>query len=242
MNSFRFIGRGIEAAIREQVKLYESGGVVEQHTYDYEPNTDKLTPHRSKEEAEDYRYFPEPDLVPLEPEPELVERLRAELPALPADLIEERAAELGVDDAWALVITDREPAYAGLVAAGVPARGAFNFAMNQPIPEGANLAELAKIVVASRDLTRGATGAAVAASATPGFTADEYLAQTSVSDSSELEPVIEAILAANPGQVEAFKGGKEGLLGFFVGQVMKETNGKANPKVVNDLLREKLKA
>jgi aspartyl-tRNA(Asn)/glutamyl-tRNA(Gln) amidotransferase subunit B len=242
MNSFRFIGRGIEAAIREQVKLYESGGVVEQHTYDYEPNTDKLTPHRSKEEAEDYRYFPEPDLVPLEPEPELVERLRAELPALPADLIEERAAELGVDDAWALVITDREPAYAGLVAAGVPAREAFNFAMNQPIPEGANLAELAKIVVASRDLTRGATGAAVAASATPGFTADEYLAQTSVSDSSELEPVIEAILAANPGQVEAYKGGKDGLLGFFVGQVMKETNGKANPKVVNDLLREKLKA
>jgi Asp-tRNA(Asn)/Glu-tRNA(Gln) amidotransferase B subunit len=114
--------------------------------------------------------------------------------------------------------------------------------MNQPIPEGANLAELAKIVVASRDLTRGATGAAVAASATPGFTADEYLAQTSVSDSSELEPVIEAILAANPGQVEAYKGGKDGLLGFFVGQVMKETNGKANPKVVNDLLREKLKA
>ena len=80
MNSFRFIGRGIEAAIREQVKLYESGGTVEQHTYDYEPDTDKLTPHRSKEEAEDYRYFPEPDLVPLEPEPALVERLRGELP------------------------------------------------------------------------------------------------------------------------------------------------------------------
>ena len=76
MNSFRFIGRGIEAAVREQIELYESGGTVEQHTYDYEPNTDKLTPHRSKEEAEDYRYFPEPDLVPLAPERELVERLR----------------------------------------------------------------------------------------------------------------------------------------------------------------------
>ncbi len=95
MNSFRFIGRGIEAAVREQVALYESGGEVEQHTYDYEPDTDTLTPHRSKEEADDYRYFPEPDLVPLEPEPELVERLRGELPALPADLIRARAERSG---------------------------------------------------------------------------------------------------------------------------------------------------
>src|SRR6185503_929330 len=134
MNSFRFIGRGIEAAIREQVQLYESGGSVEQHTYDYEPDTDKLTPHRSKEEAEDYRYFPEPDLVPLEPEPALVERLRGELPELPADLIRARAEALGVEDAWALVTTDRDPAYRGLVAGGVAEREAFNFAMNQPVP------------------------------------------------------------------------------------------------------------
>src|SRR6478609_2924137 len=176
MNSFTFIGRGIEAAMRDQIALYESGGTVEQHTYDYEPNTDKLTPHRSKEEAEDYRYFPEPDLVPLEPEPGLVERLRGELPALPADLIRERAEELGVDDAWALVTTDRDPAYSGLVAAGVSAREAFNFAMNQPIPAGANFAELAKVVRASKDLTREALTAAVAASAGSGFTADEYLA------------------------------------------------------------------
>ena len=87
MNSFRFIGRGIEAAVREQIALYESGGEVAQSTYDYEPDTDKLTPHRSKEEADDYRYFPEPDLVPVEPAAELVERLRGELPELPADLI-----------------------------------------------------------------------------------------------------------------------------------------------------------
>jgi aspartyl-tRNA(Asn)/glutamyl-tRNA(Gln) amidotransferase subunit B len=98
------------------------------------------------------------------------------------------------------------------------------------------------VVKASKDLTREALTAAVAASAGSGFTADEYLAQTAVSDTSELEPVIDAVLAANPGQVEAYRGGKEGLLGFFVGQVMKETNGKASPKVVNDLLREKLKA
>src|SRR6478735_7986807 len=105
MNSFRFIGRGIEAAAREQVALYESGGTVEQHTYDYEPDTDKLTPHRSKEEADDYRYFPEPDLVPVEPAAELVGRLRGELPTLPADAIRSRAEALGVEDAWALVTT-----------------------------------------------------------------------------------------------------------------------------------------
>jgi aspartyl-tRNA(Asn)/glutamyl-tRNA(Gln) amidotransferase subunit B len=242
MNSFRFIGRGIAAAVREQVRLYESGGTVEQRTYDYEPDSDTLTPHRSKEEAEDYRYFPEPDLVPLAPEAEVVEHLRGELPALPADLIGERAGELGADDAWALVTTDREPAYAGLVVAGVPAREAFNFAMNQPIPAGANLAELAKVAQAAKELTREALTAAVAASATPDFRAETYLEQMAVSDTSELEPVIDAILTANPGQVAAYRGGKEGLLGFFVGQVMKETGGKANPKVVNELLREKLEA
>jgi aspartyl-tRNA(Asn)/glutamyl-tRNA(Gln) amidotransferase subunit B len=240
MNSFRFIGRGIAAAVRRQIELYESGGAVEQHTYDYEPDTDTLTPHRSKEEAEDYRYFPEPDLVPLAPERELVERLRRQLPELPAARIAQHAEALGVDDAWAVVTTERDAAYAALVSDGVVAREAFNFAMNQPIPARANFAELAKVVKAAKDLTREALTAAVAASADSGFAAATYLAQTAVSDTAELEPVVDAILAANPGQVEAYKGGKEGLLGFFVGQVMKETGGKANPKVVNELLREKL--
>ncbi len=240
MNSFRFIGRGIDAAVRAQVALYESGGEVEQHTYDYEPETDTLTPHRSKEEADDYRYFPEPDLVPLEPEAALVERLRAELPLLPADAIRARAEVLGVEDAWALVTTDRDPAYLGLVAGGVPEREAYNFAMNQPIPTGADLAELAKVAKAAKELTREALSDAVAASADAGFSADGYLGRRAVSDTAELGPVVEAVLAAHPGQVEAYRGGKDGLLGFFVGQVMKETAGKANPKVVNELLREKL--
>jgi aspartyl-tRNA(Asn)/glutamyl-tRNA(Gln) amidotransferase subunit B len=240
MNSFRFIGRGIDTAVRAQVALYESGGEVEQHTYDYEPETDTLTPHRSKEEADDYRYFPEPDLVPLEPEAALVERLRAQLPLLPADAIRARAEVLGVEDAWALVTTDRDPAYLGLVAGGVSEREAYNFAMNQPIPAGADLAELAKVAKAAKELTREALSDAVAASADAGFSADGYLGRRAVSDTAELGPVVEAVLAAHPGQVEAYRGGKDGLLGFFVGQVMKETAGKANPKVVNELLREKL--
>ena len=114
--------------------------------------------------------------------------------------------------------------------------------MNQAIPEGANFAELAKVVKAAKGLTREALLQAVAASADHDFAADTYLARTAVSDTAELEPVVDAVLAANPGQVEAYRGGKEGLLGYFVGQVMKETGGRANPKVVNELLREKLKA
>ncbi len=242
MNSFRFIGRGVDAAIRSQVALYESGGTVEQHTYDYEPETDTLTPHRTKEEADDYRYFPEPDLVPLAPEPALVERLRGELPPLPGETIRARAGALGVEDAWALVTTERDPVYAGLVAAGLAEREAFNFAMNQPVPPGADLGELAKVAAAAKELTRDALQKAVAASASPGFGADAYLAERAVSDAAELEPLVDAVLAANPGQVEAYRGGKAGLLGFFVGQVMKETGGKASPKVVNELLREKLDA
>ena len=242
MNSFAFIARGIDAAVREQVALHESGGVVEQETYDYEPDTDTLTPHRSKEEADDYRYFPEPDLVPIEPEPALVGRLRADLPELPAVRIGRYAEALGSADAWAIVTTERDEAYAALVAEALAPREAFNFAMNQPIPAGANTTELAKVVQAAKELTREALQRAVAASADPGFTADTYLGEVAIADTSELEPLIDAVIDANPGQVESYRGGKEGLLGFFVGRVMKETGGKANPKVVSDLLREKLGA
>jgi len=241
MNSFSFIARGIDAAVRTQIALHETGEEVVQETYDYDADADTLTPHRSKEEAEDYRYFPEPDLVPVEPARELVERLRAELPELPGARIGRHAGKLGMADAWALVTTEREASYDGLVEADVEPRAAFNFAMNQSIPPNADLRELAR-VVKEPDLTRASIEGAVAASANPGFTADEFLAEKSVSDTAELEPLIERILAANPRQVEAYRGGKEGLLGFFVGQAMKETGGKANPKVLNELIREKLKA
>jgi aspartyl-tRNA(Asn)/glutamyl-tRNA(Gln) amidotransferase subunit B len=241
MNSFSFIARGIDAAVRAQIALHEAGREVVQETYDYDAEADRLTPHRSKEEADDYRYFPEPDLVPVEPDEALVERLRGELPELPAARVRRLTGDLGLADAWTLVTTDRDRTHGELVTAGVPARIAFNFVMNQPIPEGANLGELARIVCAP-DLTRDALDAAVKASADPGFTADPYLEQTAVSDTDELEPLIERILAANPGQVAAYRGGKEGLLGFFVGQAMRETGGKANPKVLNELIREKLKA
>ena len=105
---------------------------------------------------------------------------------------------------------------------------------------GGAATELSKLVEARDRIPRGAFDEAIAKLADPGFSADPYLAQESVSDTTELEPIVEAVLAANPGQVEAYRGGKEGLLGFFVGQVMKETQGKADPRVVNELVRAKL--
>jgi aspartyl-tRNA(Asn)/glutamyl-tRNA(Gln) amidotransferase subunit B len=240
MNSFRFIGRGIDAAVRGQVAQYESGGDVEQHTYDYEPDTDTLTPHRSKEEAEDYRYFPEPDLVPLEPESALVERVRGELPELPAARIERLAEVLDHELAYELVMAGLDELYDRVVAAGAEPRDVANVLMNDFIRLGAKPAETDPAVLAELIKTRDRI---------PRETFDEGVVtgkfelsavETMITDASQLDPVIDAILAANPGQVAAYQGGKEGLLGFFVGQVMKETTGKANPKVVSDLLREKL--
>jgi aspartyl-tRNA(Asn)/glutamyl-tRNA(Gln) amidotransferase subunit B len=244
MNSFTFIGRGIEAAVREQIAAYERGETIEQSTYDYDPDTDRLTVHRSKEEADDYRYFPEPDLVPVEPPAELVERLRAEVPEPPAARIRHLEQEVGFDVAYALVTTERDALYVGLVAEGVDPRLAANWVMNDfaatgEDPAAVKVEEMA-VVLKTPNLTRDALTAATAASVSHTFTSVTFTSETAISDASELGPVIDAVLAANPRQVETYRGGKEGVLGFLVGQVMKETQGKADAKVVNGLLREKL--
>jgi aspartyl-tRNA(Asn)/glutamyl-tRNA(Gln) amidotransferase subunit B len=237
MNSFTFIRRGIEAAVREQVAAYERGEALEQSTYDYDPDTDRLTVHRSKEEADDYRYFPEPDLVPVDPPPDLLDSI--ELPELPADRIARIAEHVDLDAAWELVFTGNDWKAEALAEHGVEWKAASAIAMNRGDFRPENAAALAEIVRAN--VTREALDEAFAAAARGSIDSAAYLAQTAVSDESELEPVIDAIIAANPGQVETYRGGKEGVLGFFVGAVMRETQGKADPKVVNRLLLEKLR-
>ena len=241
MNSFAYIGRGIDAAVREQIALHEAGEEVVQETYDYDPDRDTLTPHRSKEEAEDYRYFPEPDLVPVEPEAALIERVAAELSELPVARVDRLRAAVGYEGAWELVTTGRDAEFDKLAAAGIDARTAANVVRNEAAGvEIAEPAELARIVEARDRLPRDVYLEAVGASATPGFTADAYLAQEQLSDAGELEALVDQVLAASPGQVEAYRGGKTGLLGFFVGQVMKESQGRANPKLVSELVERKL--
>jgi aspartyl-tRNA(Asn)/glutamyl-tRNA(Gln) amidotransferase subunit B len=238
MNSFTFIRRGIEAAVREQVAAYERGETLEQSTYDYDPDTDRLTVHRSKEEADDYRYFPEPDLVPVDPPRDLLDSI--ELPELPADRIARIAEHVDLDAAWELVFTGNDSKAEALAEHGVEWKAAAAIAMNRGDFRRENASALAEIVRAN--VTREALDEAFAAAANGSIDSATYLAQTAVSDESELEPVIDAIIAANPGQVETYRGGKEGVLGFFVGAVMRETEGKADPKVVNRLLLEKLRA
>jgi aspartyl-tRNA(Asn)/glutamyl-tRNA(Gln) amidotransferase subunit B len=243
MNSFRFVAQGIDAEVARQVALYESGGEVVQETYDFDAATGTLTARRSKEEADDYRYFPEPDLVPLEPPPDLVERLRAELPESPARRIRRLEAELDLDRAVVLVTGGLDALWQRTVEAGADRLAAANMIANRLAGadgESVDAAELAKLVEARDRIPRAALDEALGKLAEPGFSADPYLAQEAVSDAAELEPIVVRILDANPGQVEAYRGGKEGLLGFFVGQVMKETGGKANARAVSELVREKL--
>jgi aspartyl-tRNA(Asn)/glutamyl-tRNA(Gln) amidotransferase subunit B len=207
--------------------------------------SDTVTARRQKEEADDYRYFPEPDLVPIEPERELVERLAGEVPDLPGARIAALTSEVRFESAYELVATGNERNARKLVANGVDWATAANVAMNELSgidPREDNFGPLAEIVKNRDGITRDAYVASFAASATSIIDAKDVLAQTTIASSNELEPLVAKILAANPSQVELYRGGKQGLLGFFVGQVMRETQGKADPKVVNELLREKLTA
>jgi aspartyl-tRNA(Asn)/glutamyl-tRNA(Gln) amidotransferase subunit B len=243
LNSFAFAAKAIQREVERQIGVYEAGGEVEQETLHFDPGAESAPPLRSKEEAQDYRYFPEPDLVPLEPAPELVDRLRAELPELPGERTRRLAGELDHELATDLVTSGRDRLY-GRVP-GEDRRAIANVLMNQFAvagvdPDAVDAEELGKLIGARSRIPRDRFIEALAASGDPGFSAERYLGDGLVADTAELEPIVERILAANPGQVAAYRGGKEGLLGFFVGQVMKETQGKADPRVVNELVRAKL--
>ena len=246
MNSFNFVARGIEAEVARQIGVWESGGEVRQETYDFDAATGALTPHREKEEADDYRYFPEPDLVPVEPPAELVERLRAELPELPADA--DPADRVGARPR----ARDRPRHRRARPALGGDGRGGrragrgrerhreHRSSAQASIPAAVPAKELARLVEARERIPRTAFDEAISKLGEPGFSADPYLAQEAVVGRGRARARVARILEANPGQVEAYRGGKDGLLGFFVGQVMKETGGKANPRVVSELVKAKL--
>jgi len=250
MNSFNHIARGIDAELRRQIDVWESGGEVVQQTLDYEVKSDTVTPRRRKEEADDYRYFPEPDLVPLEPPAEQIDRLSSELPELPATRIRRFEREYGLPFYDSEVLNGSAALaalYERVALDGVDAKAASNVLMNEFVatgvdPEAVNAEELAKVIAARATIPRATFMRALGESAAPGFKAETYLAEALVGDASELEPLVEKILADNPAQVDSYRGGKQGVLGFFVGLVMKETQGKADPKIVNELLREKLSA
>jgi aspartyl-tRNA(Asn)/glutamyl-tRNA(Gln) amidotransferase subunit B len=245
MNSFNFAAKGIEREIARQIRVYEEGGVIEQETLHFDPSQEDSPPLRSKEEAQDYRYFPEPDLVPVHPPAEVVERMRGEIGELPGARIRRIADTLSFYDADVLVTGGLDRLWADAVAANADAKEAANVLANQFVAAGVaadavDPVQFAALVGARASMPRAVFDDALAHVGDDGFDATPYVEQKSVADASELDPVIERILAANPGQVEQYRSGKQGLLGFFVGQVMKETGGAADARVVNERVREKL--
>ena len=142
MNSFNYIARGIDAEVARQIEIWESGGEVKQETFDFDAGSGTLTPRRSKEEADDYRYFPEPDLVPVEPPAEMVERLRAEVPESPSNRIARLATELDLERALVLVTGGLDPLYEATVAAGADRIAAANVIANNLVGAGVDPARV----------------------------------------------------------------------------------------------------
>ena len=250
MNSFKFLGDGMAAEIRRQIDLLERGLPVVQETLHYDPGTKALRSLRSKEEAHDYRYFPEPDLVPLAPSPELIERLRDGLPELPAARIERFASQHGLPPAYATDL-NAEPRLADYfeeVAASADAKAAADWVLNtRPAPvdtvPAAKLASLIGLIAGgtiTNSIARQVYEMLVAEPAADPAELVERHGLASIGDSGELEAMVDEVIAENPAFVEQFRSGKDGVINALVGQVMKRSQGRADARQVQELLRSKL--
>ncbi len=262
LNSFRFVERAIGYEIERQIDVLEGGGEVVQETRLYDPGRDETRPMRSKEEAMDYRYFPDPDLLPLEISEAMIEEVRTQLPELPDAKRQRFTEQYGISayDAGVIAATRemadffedavrRLPGQAKLVANWV--MGELAAALNRDNLEIAespvNAERLAALLARITDNTiSGKIAKEVFEAMWAGQgTADEIIETRGlrqITDSSAIEAMIDEILAANPQQIEQYRAGKTKVLGFFVGQVMKASRGKANPAQVNALLKAKLGA
>lgn len=260
LNSFRFIEKAINYEVERQIDVIESGGSITQETRLYDADRDETRPMRSKEEANDYRYFPDPDLLPLVIEEKLIDQIRAALPELPAARHQRFVANFGLSDYDAEVLTaTKEFAdyYEAVVdSLGGQAKLAANWIMgeltaalnrdNLSITESqVKCGDLAGLLKRVADKTiSGKIAKQVFESMWSGAgTADEIIDKQGlkqITDSDAIAHIVDEVIAANPGQFEQYRAGKEQLLGFFVGQVMKVSQGKANPQQVNELLKKKL--
>ena len=259
INSFRFVERAINVEVERQIELIESGGRVVQETRLYDADRNETRAMRGKEEANDYRYFPDPDLLPVDASEAWVEQLRATLPELPDAKRARLVHSFGLSDYDAGLLTaEREVAdyFEAALAAGAEPKLAANWicgeltaALNRddlpisaaPIGPAALAGLLTRI---ADDTISGKIAKDVFAAMWQGEgEADAIIAARGlkqITDTGAIEAAVEAVLAANPEQVEQLKAGKDKVLGFLVGQVMKATAGKANPAQVNALLRSKV--
>jgi aspartyl-tRNA(Asn)/glutamyl-tRNA(Gln) amidotransferase subunit B len=261
LNSVRFMQKAIEFEIERQIKLIESGGRVSQETRLWDERAQETRVMRSKEEAHDYRYFPEPDLPPLEVSAEFIERVRAGMPELPEArrrrFVEEY--DLSYSDA-AQLTSDRALAdyYERAAAAAENPRGASNWIRTELLREletsgrGAGespvaaeeLGALVRLIDEGKISGKQAKDVLVEMFKT-GKSAEIIIEESNMAqifDEGMIELWVDDVIAASPKQLEQFRAGKEALIGFFVGQVLKASQGKANPKLVNEVLQRKLKS
>jgi aspartyl-tRNA(Asn)/glutamyl-tRNA(Gln) amidotransferase subunit B len=261
LNSFRFVEKAIQYEVARQVELIEGGGKVMQETRLYDSDKDETRSMRSKEEANDYRYFPDPDLLPVEIDEAFIEAVRATLPELP----DQKAARFAKDfalsayDAGVLSASRELGAYFEAVVATLDARhaklaanwvmGELSSALNRDnldidrskVDPAALTALLKRIV--DETISGKIAKEVFEAMWSEGKPADDIIEAKGlrqITDSGAIEGVIDAVIAANPKQLADYRSGKDKLFGFFVGQVMKATGGKANPAQLNELLKSKL--
>jgi aspartyl-tRNA(Asn)/glutamyl-tRNA(Gln) amidotransferase subunit B len=261
INSFRFLERAIQFEVERQIEVLEAGGEVFQETRLYDPDRDETRAMRSKEEANDYRYFPDPDLLPLVIDEAFIETATADLPELPDTMRERFRTDYGLSEYDANLLTgSRELAgffEAVAHATGEPKAAAnwiggdLTAALNKAGLEiGASPVSAGQLAGLIRRIKDGTLSGKLAkqvfeAMWSGGGDADAVIESQGlrqITDSGALEPLIDAIITANPGQVEQYRAGKDKVFAFFVGQVMKQTQGKANPQQVNELLKRKLSA
>ena len=259
LNSFRFVGRAITYEIERQIEILENNGTIAQETRLYDAVANETRAMRGKEEAKDYRYFPDPDLLPVELSAEYVERIRTELPELPtAKMLRFQSEyELGEHDARRLTASrDTADYYEAVARASGQPRLAANWITGDlaaalhraglEIPHcPVGPADLAALIVRIADGTLSSKMAKRVFDATWRGDGDpdsiiEEQGLSQISDAKAIEALVDQIITAHPVQVEQYRAGKEKILGFFVGQIMKITRGQANPEQVNQALRRKL--
>jgi aspartyl-tRNA(Asn)/glutamyl-tRNA(Gln) amidotransferase subunit B len=259
MNSFNAIQRAIEYEIERQIAAVEAGERIVQETRLWDESSQRTFSMRVKEGSSDYRYFPEPDLGPIEVSSEQLATWKSELPELPAAKRHRYESELGLSAYDARVLTDDRAIaeyFESTVAAGASAKLAANwimgdisaylnkegFSITELILKPDSLAEMIKLIEANT-ISNKIGKDILPELLTQGGSAKELVEKkglVQVSDPNVIEAAIDKVIAANPGELEKYRSGKKNLLGFFVGQVMKATGGKADPKLTNQLLQKKL--
>lgn len=261
LNSFRFLQRALDYEVLRQVRMMESGAELKQETRLWDEDKRRTTAMRAKEEAHDYRYFPDPDLLPIVVSQDWLEKLTTEIPELPQARMERFVREYSLTDEDGLLVT-QTPQFADYFEAAVRVYNQPKSILNWMVGDLVRLLKQYRqtigevrtppeqLAVLVRLIDEGKISGKIAKQVfdrmfETGESPEKIISREGfqqISDEGQLESIVDRVLKANPDKVQAYRKGKEGLVGFFIGQVMQETRGQANPKLANEMLRAKLQS